>query len=51
MKLFRLSIVFTVLSLAAVAQQATVVIRAGTLLDGKGLDTSCAVGLARLVRE
>jgi imidazolonepropionase-like amidohydrolase len=36
MKLFRLSIVFTVLSLAAVAQQATVVIRAGTLLDGKG---------------
>jgi len=36
MKLFRLSIVFIVLSLAAVAQQATVVIRAGTLLDGKG---------------
>jgi imidazolonepropionase-like amidohydrolase len=36
MKLFRLSIVFVVFSLAAVAQQTAVVIRAGTLLDGKG---------------
>ena len=37
MKLLRLSIFFfVVLSLAAAAQQAPVVIRAGTLLDGKG---------------
>jgi imidazolonepropionase-like amidohydrolase len=36
MKLLRLSIFFIVSSLVAAAQQAPVVIRAGTLLDGKG---------------
>lgn len=36
MKLLKLSIFFIVVSLVAAAQQAPIVIRAGTLLDGKG---------------